>query len=339
MQLKTNMQLTFTTLALLLFLSCSNSTEPDPSLDGLFDTPTPTEIAAVKADWASRDLSVQNYRVLHSETILDDRATLKIVAFMVDDHTEYGALVVPISTEKMPVRMLINGFQQGLITNSQTINYGPNALDNPFILAIPALRGQSLNLTINGVTYTSPTSDGNHCDAFDGTVNGTLAFVNVIGETEPNTDMDRIGVSGGSRGGTVALLMAVRNPKIKLVIGMVGPTNMLDLTSNNSTDPTYICQFLSDLQEGTVSKEETRLKLIASSPLFFAENLPATQLHFGADDTIVPKEQGTALQSRMENLGNIDLLDLHIYEGRNHQNLGVNNSLLQERVAAFWSNL
>ena len=43
---------------------------------------------------------------------------------------------------------------------------------------------------------------------------------------------------------------------------------------------------------------ETRLHLLASSPLWFADRLPPTQAHYGVDDNMVSVRNGRALLAR-----------------------------------------
>jgi hypothetical protein len=122
---------------------------------------------------------------------------LKIMSFRVNGYKEYGALLIPESNQKMPVRMYIGGFGLDVTTNSINVVLNDTAIEDPFVFAMPALRGQSLSFTVNDVTYTTPLSEGPHCDAFDGATDDALAFLNVIESTEANVDINRIGVRGG----------------------------------------------------------------------------------------------------------------------------------------------
>lgn len=305
----------------------------------LFAQPSTSEIDAIKADWSSRDLSVRSYEVIQSEDILDDRAILKIISYMVGEYIEYAALIVPKSDSPMPVRMFFNGYSLATRVNSLSFGFNENAFDRPFILAIPALRGQSLSLSINGTRYSTPQSEGQHCDAFDGATDGAIALLNTIEAHEPLADTDRVSAQGGSRGGTMAMLMAVRDGRVKRVVSIVGPTNMLELTAINENDPTYQCQFLTALVNQEVTLAEARQLMIASSPLFFAKDLPLTQVHFGADDINVPASQGEALQQTLTDQDLADLLELYIYQNRSHQTISLNNPQLNERISTFLNQL
>ncbi len=322
----------------LVALLCTHCREDD-FLDGydrndLFSDPTQSELDAVRSAWSSRDLSVKGYHVEQENKIANANVTLKIVSFTVDGHKEYGALVIPAGSTSLPVRIFVGGF--GIDNDVNSINL---VLDNvngdPFVFAFPALRGQSLSITINNIEYTSPVSEGEHCDAFDGAADDIIAFLNVIEHTEVTADVHRTTVRGGSRGATVALLAAERDKRIRGALGIAGPVNLLELTSSHENDKTYQCQFLNDLVENHHSLESARLKMIASSPVYFAELLPKAQLHLGANDAVVPVSQGEELKTAMTKIGMTDSLELFIYEGRTHENIATDNKLLSDRITEF----
>ncbi len=317
--------------------------DTDEFLDGfnrqeLFSEPTQAELDTVLMDWASRDLSPNGYAVEEETPIGTVGTVLKIVSFEVDGFKEYGALIIPETTTPLPVRMSIYGFSLETTTNLFNLNLNDdNGL--PFIFAIPALRGQSLSLTINGNVYTSPKSEGRHCDAFDSATNDAIAFLNIIENTEINANTDRVAVTGGSRGGTVALLMGERDERVKRIVGIVSPTNMLELASQNENDSEYQCQFLQELINGDITITEARHKMIASSPIYFAQNLPLSQLHMGEDDIFVPKSQGEKLLNKMTSLGLDENFELFIYENRTHSNIGMENQEMSTRIQQFLSEL
>ena len=304
----------------------------------LFAQPTRAELDAVMTDWESRDLSPTDFAVEQIVELTTNGTVLKIVSFKVDGNKEYGALIVPKSDTSLPIRMNILGFSYNLTAIPFSINLNDNE-GLPFIYAVPALRGQSLSFTINEVEYTSPVSEGRQCDAFDRAADDAIAFLNIIESTESNADTSRVAVSGGSRGAAVAFLMGTRDNRVKRALGIAGPTNLLELTSKNENDLTYQCQFLSDLVNGTATIAETRHKMIASSPIYFAENLPLSQLHLGKDDNLVPVSQGEMLEEKMIDAGLFDRFHLFVYENRNHENIAVNNEELDNRVEEFLSHL
>jgi dipeptidyl aminopeptidase/acylaminoacyl peptidase len=201
------------------------------------------------------------------------------------------------------------------------------------------MRGQSLAITVNGTEYTTPISEGRHCDAFDQGADDAIAFLNIIEATEQKADASRVAVRGGSRGGTVALLMGERDERVKMAVAIVGPTDMLGLTSQNVNDLTYQCQFLEGLVQKTETLNTARLNMIASSPIFFADRLPKTQVHFAEDDQIVPLSQGVELRTRMTEIGLQDRFEMFVYEGKDHSNIAVDNKEMNDRIEELFSQL
>ncbi|WP_421796264.1 alpha/beta hydrolase family protein [Haliscomenobacter sp.] len=324
---------------LFLILSCDEKdmlSEQEKS--ALFATPSTAETDSIFAQWKQRDLTPRDYTVIQESTILDGKYTFKMLSFKINGIKEYGALLIPKTDVSVPVRLLIGGFGLDITTNSVNLSLDSSDPSGPYILAIPALRGQSLAITLNGTLYSSPLSEGVHCDAFDGATDDAIAFLNLVQQTESKADVNRSSIRGGSRGGTVALLAGIRDPRIKRVVDVVGPTDLLTLTSLHENDPTYLCQFLNDLKNKQATLAETRNKLIASSPLYFAQHLPLTQLHMGLKDKNVPVDQAYGLEQKMTQLGLKSLFQLYTYD-KTHADIATDNPELAKRIAEFLAQL
>ncbi len=323
-------------------LSCSSDDFlEDLDKQALFAQPTQEELSTIRADWALRDLSPQGYTVEEEIPIGTAGTVLKMVSFRVDGYKQYGALVVPKTDSPVPVRMWLKGFSFNPEKNETSFALSSNdgAFDIPYIFAVPALRGQPLKLVLEGVAYTSPISEGNKCEAFDRATDDAIAFLNIVESTLENANMNKVSIRGGSRGGTVAMLMGIRDERIRRVAGIAGPTNMLELTSKNENDAIYQCQFLEDLVNRFTTIQKARLKMIASSPVFFAEDLPKTQLHMAQNDRIVPLSQGNQLADSIQRLGQNSMFELFVYQGRDHSNIVNQNQELIDRIEAFFGEL
>lgn len=331
------------TLSIAVMLFCLSSCTKDYlkgyDSEALFKVPSAEELQEVESTWQLRNLAPAGYMEEAVYSITSSGTVLKMVSFEVNGLKEYGALLIPVSNAEMPVRMWIGGFDYDNKINSINIVYDATNADEPFVFAIPALRGQSLSITINGNEYTTPLSEGNHCDAFDGAADDVIAFLNIIEDTIDNADTKRVGVRGGSRGATVAMLVAERDQRVKLTVSVAGPVNMLEMTSKSENDLTYQCQFLEGLINGTATFTETRQKLIASSPFFFSGNLSPVQLHLATDDMIVPLSEGTKLMERMSSSAEGGPLELYIYDGRDHANIATDNPEMEKRIHDFFSDL
>lgn len=331
----------FILLCSMLACSCSENGEYLDNFDrnALFAKPTQGELEAVKQDWLARDLTPSHYATEQTYQILGNGTVLKFISFHVSGLKEYGALLIPASDKTLPVRMLLGGFSREIKTNVVQLQVDEAFSDKHFILAIPALRGQSLRIILNGTTYESPICEGEHRDAFDEATDDALAFLNVIDSLEPLADVNRVSVRGGSRGGTVALLMGERDDRVKIAIDIAGPTDLITLTDIHENDPTYQYQFLEALVNKTSTMEQVRHKLIASSPIFFAEDLPFTQLHMAENDQIVPLSQGIALKTEIETFEVEPFFQLFIYPGRDHTNIATDNNVLNDRIESVLSSL
>lgn len=324
--------------SLFFFVSCSKDALSPKEKKALFATPTAAETQAVRDEWQSRDLNPTDYSVLQQESVLNGAFTLKMLSYRLNGIKEYAAILAPQTNSPVPVHIHVGGFGLESTLNSVNMMLDTSGAGPSNILAIPALRGQSLQVTLNGSTYTTPVSEGEHCNAFDGGTDDVLALLNLLAQTEPYADVNRTAVRGGSRGGTVALLAGIRDPRVKRVVAIAGPVDMLELTSEHQKDPTYRCQFLDAFTSGQTTLEEARRKLIASSPLYFAQHLPLTQMHMGTRDFSVPEEQGHALEQKMAQLGLSAQLELYMYD-RTHTDLVPNNPELAARIEQFLASL
>ncbi len=320
-----------------MLVACKKDFLTTAEEQALFAAPTTTELNDIYSEWQTRDLIPTEVITLQKEEVLAGKFKLKIISFKINNIKEYGALLIPDVISTVPVRIWVGGFDLDVTVNSVNLVLD-TAADNACILAIPALRGQSLQIILDGAVYTTPLSEGNHCDGFDGATDDVLGFLNLIQATETIADVNRTGIQGGSRGGTVALLAGIRDARVKRVADVAGPTDMFTLTSQNENDPTYQCQFLNDYKYGQATLQETRNKMLASSPLYFAAHLPLIQLHMGLKDTTVPVEQGYNLQQVMAALGNAASLLLFTYD-KTHFDIATDNPELLERIEDFFSEL
>ncbi|KAA2238567.1 prolyl oligopeptidase family serine peptidase [Chitinophaga agrisoli] len=327
-------------VALLGFIILCSACKKDPlaniDKDALFGTPTSGELEAIQTSWEKRDLNPVDIKVektypAHANVLL------KIISFRSAGYKQYAGVLIPFTTKPLPVRMYVTGFSLKDATSEHNIKIGTDSLR--FVYMLPALKGQSLRLTVDGILYETPVSEGTRNDAFDGAADDAIASLNAVVSTCEEADGSKVMIQGGSRGGTVALLMAERDKRVKLAEAIAFPSDLLSLTATHQNDPTYKFQFLDDLISGKATLKETRLKLIASSPLYFCKQLPKTQVHFGDKDVITPKEQGERLFDAMKAAGREADMELFIYSGRSHEDIGNDNTEMQERIEGFFKQI
>ena len=286
--------------------------------------PSSKEIKMIKRGFKKMSLSPENI-IIHDSISLSNKNRLYVLSHLVNGKRHYGAVIIPESgsSEKLPVMIMATG-GDGMHTQfdiTQDFNHKAvqfpqflgQPLDNEFVVVIPSFRGQQL--IIDDLKYQS---EGKVGDAFDGAATDALAFLNVALKTFGMADEKRIGIFGGSRGGTVALLSAIRDQRIKRVVVVAAPTNMKALYSLYPGQ--FRLLFFNDLLAGKISEKEARRKFISSSPIYFVNELPRVQLHHDQHDPFVPVKFAGKLADKMA--ANSNEIELFYYN---------------EGIHGFWS--
>jgi dienelactone hydrolase len=331
-------------IVLLVMVLISGSCKKKDALSGideyaLFALPTTAELDAVQTAWQKRDLTPLNVTIKETHAI-NNKLALKLISFRLYGYKQYAGVLLPITTKPLPVQLFVSGFSLNEPVSYQSIKTSSSdTAILPFIYVVPALRGQSLNLLVNDIAYSTPVSEGVRNDAFDGATDDAIACLNAVAIAFKEADTTKVMVRGGSRGGTVALLMTERDKRVKLAVGVAFPSDLLGLTKTHQQDATYQFQFLNALINNSATLEETRIKMIASSPLYFCRQLPKTQIHFGDKDDITPSSQGEMLFNAMKNSGLEDRMEFYLYKDRTHTNVGSNNTEMEERINTFFRQL
>ncbi len=323
-------QLVFMILTLLL-MACgggsggsyeSNSSLPNTVSDNFNYRPvTDTDINNVKAEWAKRDLSAKDVRVVYEQTT--EKYTVKIYEHTVGLHKHYGSVVVPTNTSKIsfPVIVSPDGLSQenpstSLENNLRYYNYN-------YVMVVPAFRGRTLRY--QSVSFFA---GGDFCDAYDGATDDTIALLNVVEANTPEANMQKVLVSGYSRGGNVALLVAERDSRIKVVVAGAGPVDFYRQEVATRYNYQYKCQFSTGKTEA-----ESRQRMLASSPIYF-NTLPSVEkvyLFQGGADTIVPQWNGDAINLFL--LAQQVDVSYHLYPNLRHDNVFTDEIFLTE-----WNN-
>jgi dipeptidyl aminopeptidase/acylaminoacyl peptidase len=210
---------------------------------------------------------------------------------------------------------------KGVSPNYFPLNIGDSSdqtfmgdLSAKFIFVFPSFRGEVLNF--EGRSFRS---DGDRRDALDGATDDALALLNVALQTTPEADPTRICAYGQSRGGNVALLAGIRDPRINCVVDLAGPTDWFYLMGTNGwteeelwaeavrthanveeTGGQNLERFLMRAIEGQADLAAVRHNMIASSPIYFAKRLPAAQLHYGVEDPSVPVVNGLSFVGELK---------------------------------------
>jgi len=312
--------------ALVAFLmSCGSDRGLDPGLGDhivagvdfaeLFAAPGPAELKTVRTDWHTRDTSAQSYR-LEASALTQVGATaleVSVISHTVTGERHFGAVTVPAGRrgESLPVLVYSHFSDAGVSVNVALLLLGavPGLVDN-FVCVIPSFR--SRNLIFAGTTYPSEGDPS----PWDDQIDDGLALLNTVLERIDEADEHRIAATGLSNGATASLLMAVRDPRVDVVVDFFGPVDFLgnfaqevfeqallgDLPAQPGID--WLAQHLVvPLRDGLLTVDQVRLELIRRSPVYFADRLPALQIHHGTDDLVVPLAESCRLEQVTSALG------------------------------------
>ncbi|HEU0076384.1 MAG TPA: prolyl oligopeptidase family serine peptidase, partial [Longimicrobiaceae bacterium] len=312
----------------------------DSLLDGLFAPPTAAEVRAVETDWRTRDTGVHGYRVEWERREQDGRRTM-VVSHTVGGVRHFGAVRVPAGAagRKLPVLMVAHGGERG-VTALEFFRSGP--LAGEWVQVLPSYRSERLVAApLRWYRSEGPPSPGDR-DVDDG-----MALLGAALAHVPEADTGRVAVLGRSRGAGVALLMGIRDPRVKAVVAFSGPTDFflpdvrrLAERAVRSRIPRlpgagYMADsVLFALRDGRIGVARARLELLRRSPARFAQRLPPTQLHHGTADDEVPIAHAERLDAAVRALGGgATAWELHRYQGGGHRPRTLAGS--RERTEAF----
>ena len=288
----------------------------EDSLNVLFAPPDDAELSAVRADWATRDVSPSGGTIELEEpySMGGSPTTLRVVSHQVAGMRHFGAIVVPRSagTERLPILVYAHGGDDGVSVESTLLilTVALGEMRDNFIYVIPSFRDEPLEYGGRAWTSEGPASPWDH------DVDDSIALVNLTMETIPEAATDRYFVVGASRGGGVAMLMGIRDDRIAGIITFFGPTDFqnewargiasllvqgvtVDLPGVEYLRATYIVPWWA----GEVSVQDVRHALIRRSAVYFAEDLPPLQVHHGDMDAVVSVSQAESMIRTMEEIG------------------------------------
>lgn len=286
---------------------------------------TQSDLSQVEEDWRSRDLSAKNATIIQEDEI-DGGKVLIVRHEMPSSRAHFGAIILPDVEDlsAAPVVVLPDGLQQVSPTidvETKIKKYGSVDYIDDFVKILPAFRGRFMGFKDNGWF-----SRGDFCDAWDGATDDSIAMLNAAEELLPEVNFEKVLVWGGSRGGNVALLMAMRDQRVNTVLAIAAPTDFYRESWQIDGIDQYRCQFFDGKSE-----EESRQSMLASSPLFFAPtgHLERVVIHHDEGDDIVPawnaREMSTHLKSH-----SVDVVT-HLYPTAGHGHMTAEDS--------FWQNM
>jgi len=290
----------------------ANSAERD--LSELFAPPTRGEVAAVRAEWATRNPVAAEVHVENVDVIGGSR--FAVVSHVVDGNRHYGAIRFPrnfTSGGSFPVLLFNHGAGNGV--NIQRIfdldNRQPTSLiADEFFVVAPSYRSETLNAGVMGIYRSEGTPGGADRDADD-----AIALLDSVFQLITEADDSRVATYGMSRGGNVSLHVGMRDERIGAVVNLYGATDFFlfktdaeELVATGGEGGTgalreLMASVVVPFLDGTLTLVEARMKLLFRSPLYFAADLPILQMHHGELDMTLDIAHSDRLDRMMRHLG------------------------------------
>lgn len=280
-------------------------------LDELFAPPSAAEIAAVRADWASRFPEVVDWRT-DASGVNAAGYELRVVSHVMDGARHYAILRLPPqlvagASGPFPVVLCLHGGAEGVAngifgTFDWLAGTGVGACaGQPAILVAPSFRGEPANAGALGTFL----SEGESVQG-DRDVDDAIALLSGVLASIPEADEGHVAAWGFSRGGGVVIKLLARDHRVRAGTDFFGPTDVLTPERQASAEALIdggLCknpdvgewQVVCDYVEGAIPLSEARLHLVRRSGLHFVEQIERIDVHHGALDDLIPIEQSERL--------------------------------------------
>ncbi len=295
----------------------TKTTAGSVDLDQLFLPPSTAETDAVVAEWNSRDVACYNYNVLHTTQV--NGLDVDIVAHDTEglsSQTHYAFVRYPVNYDPANTYPILVSNHGGTNGTGPGALYSSSGCYEDFILVVPSYRGETLDASPLG--FPSYISDGSVSE-FDRDIDDALSLVNCVIANVSGAAANDITVMGGSRGGGVTYLMAIRDPRITRINVYFGATDHLSHPGYQERAEQYVNTGSAVLNppmwtvlnygvtpylDGTLTLAQARQALLSRSVYYFIDLLPPlVQVHHGAVDFVVEVEHSQRLEQKMNLAG------------------------------------
>lgn len=170
-----------------------------------------------------------------------------------------------------------------------------------FASFIPVIQQRFPGYAIANINYRLATATANHFPSQESDMKSAIDFL--IQKSNDYHISQKMVLLGASAGAHMALLQAYKfsSPKVLAVVDFFGPTDLTDLYSFYSSDPTTqnIFQLLMNGSPNSNASLYTQ-----SSPINFATSQSSPTIIFHGDaDPVVPISESVALKNKLSSLG------------------------------------
>lgn len=297
-----------TTASAAAIAAASATASAQVDLSAVFSPPTEAEQQAVRAEWAARFPTGNNWTVVAQGPDAAGRTVQVVRHDIQPSGVHYVALRLPLGfdgTSEYPVVLCLHGGDDGvsLAIFGSYDNMSGTGTDpcsgREAILVAPSYRCEPI---ITG-QWGSFLSTGDclltdyEVDDVIGTVSGVLANI-------PAADEDHVIAWGMSHGGGVLLGVLARDHRVRAGIDFYGPADVFQSSSQAEAEaliasgecdlPESWRLVVCDYVEGTATLEETRRDLLRHSRGHFVDQVTRLDVHHGTADPLVD-----VLQSQM----------------------------------------
>lgn len=286
------------------------------NLTRLFAPPSAAELQALRSERAARTLPVVEPEILLDRPNADGSRSL-VLSHRVAGETHYGAVRLPALAlgARAPVILVLHGGKDGApLSALDKMDRDYADLATRAVIVLPAFRGEAIQDTPLGDLL----SEGDFGSPEDH-VDDALSLLNVVTQLLPQADTARTAVYGTSRGGGVALAVAVRaDPRVRAVFDLFGAADffapelvqlMADALSRGRApgppgEATVYQQAVQPLAAGRLSVAEARRIILSWSPAQYAAAMSRPlQVHHGTADQSVPIGHSLRLAAAMTAIG------------------------------------
>lgn len=307
------------------------------NLTRLYAPPTAAEVRAVLEEWGARDPEAVDARIV-AETTVDGARVVIVRHTMMDldgsPFFHYGTVRIPVGASEAPVLVYLNGGDGGFDLGDEldVLARYPTVFSEA-VQVIPVYRSEAIRTA--SVAGLGPTYRAGGAESpWDYDVDDALALTEAALQLfDAETDAMRIGALGFSRGAGVALLMAARDGRTKVVTEISGPTNLFEPSSQSRTatllegdedalravGARYTLEHVlrplapDGRYDPDADYAKARLEVVRRSPALFTSRLPALQVHHHRLDDVVPYEHAVALDARRQAAPNRGAYDYNLY--------------------------